>query len=201
MRKRTLFLVLSLVFLSAALAGAEEILSLDRSRLAAFARRYMDDEWAGTRREAMAGYFSIVNRGLSPERTRVYALYVDRSAAHYGLDPFVVAAVMIHRSGLDWLSKGGGEYGLMRIDWAENKGWISKADPRIGEPRILMKPVLNVRMGSALMADRLTLSGRSYDEMIERFYGREGLSASEEVQRHYRNMAQSFREAVEAKRP
>ncbi|QTX32390.1 hypothetical protein KAR29_00085 [Aminithiophilus ramosus] len=201
MKKTTALVTLLVLLLSAAASGAEEILSLDRSRLAAFARRYPGDDWASTRRQVMADYFSIVNRDLSEQRRMNYAVYVDRSAAQYGLDPFVVAAVMIHRSGLDWLSKGEGEYGLMRVDWTANKAWIVKEDSRIDEPRILMKPVLNVRMGCALMADRLTLSGRSYDEMVARFYGRGGLSASSEIERHYRNMAQSFRESVEARRP
>ncbi len=201
MRRVSIGLSLVLLVVLAAVAGAETTLSLDGSRLAVFSRRYLGKEWSAARQETMIDYFSIVNRSLSPERLRRYAVYVDRSAALYGLDPFVAAAVMIQRSGLDWLSKGEGEYGLMRIDWAANKTWIVKTDPRIKEPRILMKPVLNVRMGCALMADRLTLSGKSYDEMIERFYGRNGLSVAEELQLHYRNMARSFREKVEAKRP
>ena len=194
------FLLVLIVLLALAGCAAAEVLSLDRSRQAAFTRRHLGREWSSLRQETMVDYFSIVNGDLSAERLRRYAIYVDRSAEQYGLDPFVVAAVMIDRSGLDWLSKGDGEYGLMRIDWAENRSRIAKEDRRITEPRILMKPVLNVRMGAALMADRLTLSGKSYDEMVDRFYGLGGLSRSEAVERHYRNLAQDFQERVEARK-
>ncbi|PIE54553.1 MAG: hypothetical protein CSA35_05100 [Dethiosulfovibrio peptidovorans] len=158
--------------------------------------RCFNQEWRSSIQNVIARYFDVVNDGISHRRGRTYGIYVSRSSLRYRVDPFLIAAVMIQRSRLVWTSSKGDQYGLMGLDWGDNKRWIMEDHPRITSRRILCKPVLNIRVGTDLMSRNLEKSGQDYGAMVNRWYD-DAPGSAEVIWEHYGNMVHSFQETVE----
>ncbi len=145
-------------------------------------------------------YFDALNDDISAKRQENYSIYIYRSSIDYGVDPFLVAAVAIQRSGLVWTLSEGGRYGLMAVDWEDNKKWITQDHPRVTSRRILCKPVINVRVGADLMSRELKKAGLDYGAMISAGYAGEP-GAEDAIWKHYLNLVKLFKVAVEKGRP
>ncbi len=163
----------------------------------AFVQLYCFDE--GKRplvMETITSYIDALDDSLSPERQSNYATYFSRSSLDYKVDPFMLVAVAVQRSRLDWTYNTGGCYGLMAVDWDSNKRWITQDHPRVTSRRVLCKPVINVRVGADLMLRELRKSSMDYGSMLSGPYSF-GPGAIETILGHYRNMARIFRSLVE----
>lgn len=163
----------------------------------AFVQLYcFDEENRPLVMETIVSYLDALKDELSAKRQDSYATYFSRSSLDYRVDPFMLVAVAIQRSELDWTYNTGGNYGLMAVDWDANKRWITQDHPRVTSRRVLCKPVINVRVGADLMARELKKASMDYGSMISGFYSsRPG--AAEAILGHYRNMARIFRALVE----
>lgn len=155
-----------------------------------------DEDKAPVVQQVLRDYFDVIDDSMSSIRQRLYSIYVSRSSMKYGVDPFILASVMIQRSGLSWVLVEGGVYGLMALDWERHKRWITEDHPRVQSRRVLCKPVINVRIGADLMSRNLKRSGMNYDVMIRNEYD-DFPGAYEVIWEHYRNMARLFRERIE----
>lgn len=163
----------------------------------AFVQLYcFDEQWRPVVMETIKSYLDALDDRLSSKRQSNYATYFSRSSLDYGVDPFMLVAVAIQRSALDWTYNTAGRYGLMAVDWDANKRWITQDHPRVTSRRILCKPVINVRVGADLMSRELRKSAMDYGKMIDGSYSM-GPGATEAIREHYRNMAKVFRVSIE----
>ena len=164
-------------------------------------RRYMeshrDADETALRIATMERYFGTLKKSLSAERIQSYATYVENESASFGVDPFLVAAVMINTPDLEWTSRENKRYGLMRIDWDKHRKWIYRDYPNVRSLRILFKPVINIRIGAPILKDDLVKNANDVDLAPERNYAWDTLSAPQEIHTHYRNMVVLFRELRE----
>ncbi len=163
----------------------------------AFVQLYcFDEQWRPVVMETIKSYLDALDDRLSPKRQDNYAVYFSRSSLDYKVDPFMLVAVAIQRSRLDWTYNIAGRYGLMAVEWDANKRWITQDHPRVTSRRILCKPVINVRVGADLMSRDLRKSAMDYGNMVNNSYSM-GPGAVDTIWEHYKNMSKMFRVAVE----
>jgi len=90
---------------------------------------------------------------LTPQQRLEYSLYIVDASRRYGLDPYLVAAVIWHESDFRNLPRNStNDYGLMQVHW-------QRLNPRVGEtwldglaPADLMDPRKNILAGVAELA-------------------------------------------------
>lgn len=115
------------------------------------------DSWAGD----IAAKLAEERPGLAPGQRAAIAAAIGREAGRQGVDPWLIFAVIWVESDFDPLSLGGaGERGLMQILPATAR---SVAASRFGEPHLdpdrLFEPEVNVRLGTAHLAELLETHG------------------------------------------
>jgi soluble lytic murein transglycosylase-like protein len=157
-------------------------------------------ENAGARKEVLQTYFRTVNKDISEKRAANYAEYVEAAAQQFQVDPFLIASLMITQSNLVWTARTRSEYGLMMINWDDNRKWIYREYPNVKSLRILFKPVINIRVGTHILKDNLAKSTHDYDETVERYYSKHSLTFREEVFKNYTNLVALYKEKLGAKK-
>jgi len=157
-------------------------------------------ENAGARKDALRVYFRTVDKDMSEKRAANYAEYVEAAAQQFQVDPFLIASLMIAQSNLVWTAKTRSEYGLMMINWDDNRKWIYREYPNVKNLRILFKPVINIRVGTHILKDNLAKSTHDYDETVERYYSKHSLTFREEVFKNYTNLVALYKEKLAAKK-
>jgi soluble lytic murein transglycosylase-like protein len=141
---------------------------------------------------AIESYFRRVNPRLSAANASRYAGMIEKYAAHYKLDPFLVAAILVKESTVKPNAVSKGNYGLMQINWKANGPWIRKTFP-VRNTKQLLEPENNIRIGAHILAANIQRAKGDVDKGLDRYRGRSLASYRNSVMRHYSSICDIFR--------
>lgn len=147
-------------------------------------QRHLTKKDQAKRLKAVEIYFTRKNPKVSQKKISQYVNLIDHYSSQYGLDPFLVAGVMMKESTVKEKAVSKGNYGLMQINWNANRPWIVKTFP-IKTKKELMVPANNIRLGIHILAANIKKSGDSVDKGLDRYRGRALASYRNSVHAHY----------------
>ncbi|MBR6901226.1 MAG: transglycosylase SLT domain-containing protein [Synergistaceae bacterium] len=102
----------------------------------------------------IADLFCRVNPSLKANKAKDYAVVVVRVSEKYKLDPYAIAALIVHESTVNpkAISKGG-DYGLMQIRWKVHEKAIKKRFPKVRRAKDILDVRTNVLYGCEIFSD------------------------------------------------
>ena len=187
------FLVLVFVFTSSSLFAWTPLFEGSPERCY-MQHQLLSDDFE-LQKDIMKSYFLRVNGNISPKRAKNYSIYVKRASERYHADPFLVASIMVSASDLVWTNRLNGGYGLMMVDWDDNRKWIGKYHEQVDSVRELFKPSKNISIGAHLLVENLEKCANRYDEVFLRFYCQENIAFRDECFSHYKNLVRLYAQA------
>ncbi len=129
------------------------------------------------------------NSALSEKTAREYAWYITDAGREFGVDPFLVASILVKESTAKWDARSPkGAYGLMQIHWKAHQKSIRKAFGIIKTLEDLMEPQNNIRVGTYLLANHI----RRYqdtDRALDRYLGAPRTSYKKTILDFYKSMS------------
>ena len=85
----------------------------------------------------------------NPKQAEEFAEIVKETAKMYGIKPSIIAAIIVHESGVrPYAISKGGDYGLMQVRWKIHR----KSYPELKTAKDLLNPSTNVRIGTEIFA-------------------------------------------------
>lgn len=151
--------------------------------------------YAQKRVKVMQRYFCAKNARLSSNDALRYAAVVERVSRAYGVDPFLVAAIIVKESTVRRTAKSYCSYGLMQVNWDANKSWIRKKFPKVKGPRSLLHSGNNIKVGSYILKSALERSHGDVDRALNIYRGKSVASYRGKIFRYYGEMVELFRGA------
>ncbi len=137
-------------------------------------------------------FLSRKNPKLSPQTAHNYATYITDAGEEFGVDPFLIASIVIKESTAKWRARSSrGAYGLMQIHWKAHKKAIRKAFGSIRTLEDLMKPQNNIRVGTYLFANHIRKDDNT-DRALDRYLGTSKTSYKKSVLRFYTAMSSRY---------
>lgn len=108
----------------------------------------------------IANLFARVNPSLGAKRAQDYAVVVVHAGEKFGVDPYVIAALIVHESTVNHkaVSKGG-DYGLMQIRWKVHAKAIKQKFPKVKKASDLFDVRTNVLYGTEIFSDCMNKAG------------------------------------------
>ena len=95
--------------------------------------------------DGIAALFSKYNSKQSDEIAQI----VRSTAKDYGVNPNIIASIIVHESGVrPWAVSKGRDYGLMQIRWRVHR----KSYPELKSPDALLDVGTNIRIGTEIFA-------------------------------------------------
>ncbi len=98
--------------------------------------------------------FTKANPKLSADSAKKYAEIVSQAAQKYKQDPYVIAAIIVHESTVNYKSVSkGGDYGLMQVRWRVHEKAIKKEYPKIRKATDFFDPKTNIFFGTRILSE------------------------------------------------
>lgn len=144
--------------LPAAPMAAEHVRAAERTQRPSPAARWLEEAGAA---EAIAARLAAGHPELAPGARREVAAAIAERALAWGLDPWLVYAVIDVESGFDPdLVGAAGEVGLMQL-LPSTAGLVARGEFGLVElpRRLLFDPAWNVRLGTAYLGELVRASG------------------------------------------
>jgi len=107
----------------------------------------------------------------SAKKAAAYAKYIWEAHTKYGVDPFLVAALICVESKGRADAKTKTCVGLMQISVPANMQWIPKHFPKIKTTKDLLKPRNNIMVGAFILAEA-TKGTSTSREALFKYLGR-----------------------------
>ena len=98
--------------------------------------------------------FTKHNPKLSAATAKNYANIVIQAGKKYKQDPYVIAAMIVHESTVNYkaVSKGG-DYGLMQVRWRVHEKAIKQEYPKIRKAADFFDPKTNIFFGTRILSE------------------------------------------------
>ena len=98
--------------------------------------------------------FTKANPKLSAGTAKNYTDIVIEAGKKYNQDPYVIAAMIVHESTVNYkaVSKGG-DYGLMQVRWKVHEKAIKKEYPKIRKATDFFDPKTNIFFGTRILSE------------------------------------------------
>ena len=98
--------------------------------------------------------FTTRNPKLSAGTAKNYTDIVIQAGKKYKQDPYVIAAIIVHESTVNYkaVSKGG-DYGLMQVRWKVHEKAIKKEYPKIRKATDFFDPKTNIFFGTRILSE------------------------------------------------
>ena len=98
--------------------------------------------------------FMSRNPKLSAATAKNYADIVIQAGKKYKQDPYVIAAMIVHESTVNYkaVSKGG-DYGLMQVRWRVHEKAIKKEYPKVRKAADFFDPKTNIFFGTRILSE------------------------------------------------
>ncbi len=98
--------------------------------------------------------FTTHNPKLSAGSAKNYTDIVIQAAKKYKQDPYVIAAIIVHESTVNYkaVSKGG-DYGLMQVRWKIHEKAIKQEYPKIRKAADFFDPKTNIFFGTRILSE------------------------------------------------
>ena len=136
----------------------------------------------------IARFFREKNPRLSRETAKKYALTVVNAAREFGVDPFLVAGIIVKESTAKASAHSRGCYGLMQVKWSVHRKSIPKAFPAIRSAEDLQKPENNIRVGTYMLANFLRRHGGKVDASLDSYKGSSSSRYKNTILKYYHRM-------------
>jgi soluble lytic murein transglycosylase-like protein len=149
----------------------QENLQRQKERTVVAQKRQQKEAEHQVRKEAIAEFFQEKNKHLGAERAESYAHYVLEAAHTFGVDPFLIAAIIIKESRVRDSAKSRVAYGLMQINWKVHRHNIGKAFSHIRTLTEMMKPKNNILVGTYIFSCYLSSSNGDLGRALLKYYG------------------------------
>ena len=120
--------------------------------------------------ENIAKLFTRVNPSLGTKKAQDYASIVVNAGEKFKVDPYVIAALIVHESTVNnkAVSKGG-DYGLMQIRWKVHAKAIKDRFPKVKKASDLFDARTNILYGTEIFSDCVKKAGGSVNGGILRY--------------------------------
>lgn len=109
-----------------------------------------------------------------------YARYIWETHTTYGVDPFLVTALICVESGGQANARTKTCVGLMQISAQANMSWIPKRFPHIKTTKDLMKPHNNITVGAFILAEAMR-SAPTVHHALYTYLGRKDKAYADKV--------------------
>ena len=98
--------------------------------------------------------FTRVNPKLDAGRAQNYVTIITDAAKKYKQDPYVIAAIIVHESTVNYkaVSKGG-DYGLMQVRWKVHEKAIKAEYPKVKKASDFFDPRTNIFFGTRILSE------------------------------------------------
>lgn len=137
----------------------------------------------------ISAFFRQRNPKLSEKTAREYARYVTDAGREFGVDPFLIASILIKESTAKWDARSSkGAYGLMQIHWKAHQISIRKAFGSIQTLEDLLEPQNNIRVGTYLFANHIRRF-QDTDRALDRYLGAPRTSYKKTILDFYKSMS------------
>ena len=98
--------------------------------------------------------FTKSNPKLQAASAKKYTELVIQAGSKYKQDPYVIAAIIVHESTVNYkaVSKGG-DYGLMQVRWSVHEKAIKQEYPKIRKAADFFDPKTNIFFGTRILSE------------------------------------------------
>ncbi|MBR0233940.1 MAG: transglycosylase SLT domain-containing protein [Synergistaceae bacterium] len=96
-------------------------------------------------------YFVKVNPSLKAKTAANYANIIISACEKHKQDPYVIAAIIVNESTVNHKAIGGGNYGLMQINWKAHSAALKK-EYKIKKAKQLFDARINILYGTKVFA-------------------------------------------------
>ncbi len=138
--------------------------------------------------KAIAAFFREKNPKLSRENAKKYAQIVLQAAREFGVDPFLLAGIIVKESTVRANAQNRGCYGLMQIKWSVHQKSIPKAFPAIRSVEDLKKPENNIRVGAYMLANFIRRHKGRVDPSLDSYKGTTSSKYKSTLLKYYHRM-------------
>jgi soluble lytic murein transglycosylase-like protein len=139
-------------------------------------------------RTAIAGLFARMNRNLGPEKAERYANHVLEAGNLFGIDPLIVASILVRESRANASAKNRSSIGLMQVNWKAHAKNLPKAFPGIQTVKDLFDPRNNILAGSWIFSCYHKSAGGDLSKSLKKYLGGNGTKYVERVMSAYRTL-------------
>ncbi|MBQ9904445.1 MAG: transglycosylase SLT domain-containing protein [Synergistaceae bacterium] len=114
--------------------------------------------------------FTRVNPKLSGASAKKYAEIIIEAAEKYKLNPYVIAAIIVHESTVNnkAVSKGG-DYGLMQVRWKVHEKAVKQRFPSVKNSKGMFDARVNIFFGTEIFYDCVKKSGGDVGKGLLRY--------------------------------
>jgi len=124
--------------------------------------------------EVIVSAFTRANKSLDRPTASKYAHHVLEAAGEFGVDPFLIASIIIKESTVRQNARSRYALGLMQINWKAHRKGLTKAFREINTADDLLEPRYNVLAGTYIFSWYLKSCGGDVEKALSRYLGRAG---------------------------
>ena len=143
-------------------------------------------------RKAIANLFSRMNKKLGREKAERFADHVLEAGKVFGVDPLVVASILVRESRANPQAKAQSNIGLMQVNWKAHSRSLPKAFPSIKTVTDLFDPRNNILAGAWIFSCYHKSSGGDLAKSLKKYVGG-GSGYTEKVLSAYRTLKEDLK--------
>jgi len=143
--------------------------------------------------------FLKANRKLAKEDAWEYSGYVMESSRLFGVDPFLIAAMIIKESTVKKDARSRYAYGLMQVNWRVHRKGLQAAFKQIRSLSDLLVPRNNILAGTYIFSWYMKSSSYDVRKALAKYLGRNGSKYITSVLSLYNRMNNSYQLAMNKK--
>ena len=122
-------------------------------------------------RKAIAALFTRINKSLGAEKAERYAGHVLDAGKLFGIDPLVVASILIRESRANASAKNRSNIGLMQVNWKAHEKNLPTAFPEIRTVKDLFDPRNNILAGAWIFSCYHKSAGGDLSKSLKKYVG------------------------------
>ncbi|MFA0887794.1 MAG: transglycosylase SLT domain-containing protein [Synergistales bacterium] len=122
-------------------------------------------------RKAIAALFSRMNKKLGTEKAERFAGHVLEAAGLFGVDPLVVASILVRESRANPSAQSRSNIGLMQVNWKAHASNLPRAFPSIRTVKDLFDPRNNILAGAWIFSCYHKSSGGDLSKSLKKYVG------------------------------
>jgi len=159
-------------------------------------QRLGDRRYAPEMASIIAHFFLKRNPRLDFPTAHAFARRILKASKMQGVDPMLVAAIVVKESNANPKDRGGGCIGLMQIKWKAHRTSIPKAFPHVKKEKDLYSPYYNIDVGTYLFANYLKMSHFNTDAALNRYKGADNARYKRHIRSLYGQLVASLRKEM-----
>ena len=111
------------------------------------------------------------NAELDSAKAAVWANYIMDASDEFGVDPFMISAIIVKESGAQSNVRSRTSHGLMQINWKANRPGLTSSFSGIDSRTDIYDPKKNILAGTYIFSCYLRSSGGDVQKALKRYVG------------------------------